>query len=70
MKFSVISNIFEHNLGKQYMCDEYAEMQEVIDMPSFPQKGCCRMVGDVMVVKLSDNMFLRKNQDAESNKKD
>ena len=34
----------------------YSEMDEVAEMPAFPSMGCTRMIGDVLVVKLSDDM--------------
>ena len=34
----------------------YSEMDEVAEMPAFPSTGCTRMIGDVLVVKLSDDM--------------
>lgn len=33
--------------------ESYSEMDEVLSMPSFPSPGCVRMIGDVIVVRLS-----------------
>lgn len=43
-------------IGSQVISSEYASRQEVIDMPSFPRAGCCKMVDDVLVLKLSDDL--------------
>lgn len=36
--------------------EQYTEMDEVVEMPAFPSAGCTRMIGDVLVVKLSEDM--------------
>ena len=32
------------------------EREEVSGMPAFPASGCSRMIGDTLVVKLSDDL--------------
>ena len=38
------------------LSSKYASRQEVVDMPSFPRTGCCKMIDDVLVWKLSDDL--------------
>lgn len=39
---------------------EYEHMEEVIQMPIFPAEGSVRMVGDVIVIKLSDPLAVKE----------
>jgi hypothetical protein len=48
-------------LGRNYpytydneVVDKLSAMQEVIDMPTYPKEGYCKVVGDYMVIKLSE----------------
>lgn len=48
-------------LGRNYpytydseVVDELSAMQEVIDMPTYPKEGYCKVVGDYLVIKLSE----------------
>ncbi len=34
--------------------DSYSQMPEVMEMPAFPATGCVKMIGDTLVVKLSE----------------
>ena len=51
------------NLGDRDTAKWYSEMSEVIGMPAFPAPGCTRMIGDVLVVKLSDNISLKSSSE-------
>ena len=42
--------------GDRNAVKQYSEMEEVIEMPAFPSAGCTRMIGNVLIVKLSDDM--------------
>lgn len=41
---------------------EYEHMEEVMEMSIFPAEGSVRMVGDVMVVKLSDPLAVKEEE--------
>lgn len=48
-------------LGRNYpytydgeVVDELSAMQEVIDMPTYPKDGYCKVIGDYLVIKLSE----------------
>ena len=41
---------------------EYEHMEEVMEMSIFPAAGSVRMVGDVMVVKLSDPLAVKEEE--------
>lgn len=41
---------------------EYEHMEEVMEMTIFPAQGSVRMVGDVMVVKLSDPLAVKEEE--------
>lgn len=56
------------NLAPQNLADLYIDNREVLNMPAFPVEGFCKMVDDVLLVKLSENMYLFKNMDYYSNK--
>ncbi len=38
----------------------YAKMEEVLSMPSFPSLGCAKMIGDTLVVRLSEDLSPRE----------
>lgn len=44
------------HLVHQIAAKEFAERNaaKVMDMPAFPKDGCCRLIEDTLVVKLSD----------------
>ncbi len=55
-----LSNILAYpiNLLDTGQCDKYSCDPEVAEMPSFPSPGCAKMIGDVLVFKLSDTEVL------------
>ena len=60
--YETICNYFQYVLGYPLQTGDrkaskfYSEMNEVAEMPAFPSIGCTRMIGDVLVIKLSDDM--------------
>lgn len=58
-------HFFDRYLGvKLRMCtkEEYfdiTEMQEFKDMPSYPSKDCVKMINDIIVVKIDENVYER-----------
>ena len=56
--------------GDRDMAIRYSEMSEVIGMPAFPAAGCTRMIGDVLVVKLSDNISLQSSSEKDKSLSD
>lgn len=51
------------NLGDRETAIRYSGMSEVVGMPAFPSPGCTRMIGDVLVVKLSDDISLQSTSE-------
>ena len=43
------------NLAELEESERIAQRKEVMEMPAFPSPGCTKMIGDTLVVKLSDN---------------
>lgn len=41
------------SIKRKCASESYSKMDEVLSMPSFPSPGCVRMIGDVIVVRLS-----------------
>lgn len=44
---------YPFNFVSEYDRRQIAALPEAMDMPAFPQEGCCRMIGDTLVIKLS-----------------
>ena len=51
------------NLGDRETAIRYSGMSEVVGMPAFPSPGCIRMIGDALVVKLSDDISLQSTSE-------
>lgn len=52
-----LSNILGYpiNLVEQKEAESISQRKEAKEMPAFPSSGCTKMIGDTLVVKLSDN---------------
>ncbi|MBR1927318.1 MAG: hypothetical protein IJ840_06170, partial [Bacteroidales bacterium] len=44
----------------------FSRLEEVATMPAFPSPGCARMVGDVLVVRLSEDLDMKSSTDFQS----
>ena len=44
----------------------FSQMPEVAEMPAFPSPGCAKMIGDKLVVKLSEYMKIMGSKEFHS----
>ncbi|MBO6220707.1 MAG: hypothetical protein J6N46_02110, partial [Bacteroidales bacterium] len=66
-----LSNVLAYpiNLLDAGQCEKYSCDPEVAEMPSFPSPGCAKMIGDVLVFKLSDTEVLNPDESSKRPRK-